>query len=271
MDVRAYVREELQLRQRRRPQYSLRAFARDLEMSPSSLCEFLANRQGFSRARALWIAKKLALTADQTEHFCDLLQSQFGHSERDKKAAAFRAMDRARSSQSQLALENFRLIADWYHFVLLEILSLNQGPKSLPEISTLIDVSVAELENAVERLVTLGFLRVEGQGDARIFTVLNEVTTVGEEVSDRAVQISHQQTLRMHADAVDRKSFADRENLTVAFSIRQNQWLEMRKEAKRAVLDVISRFANEPGPKDQTVSFTMQMINLIPMPGETEP
>lgn len=260
LDPRVYVREELEARRRRRPHYSMRAFARDLQMSPSSLCEFLASRQGLSRGRALWVAEKLNLSGDQTEHFWDLIQSQFGYSERDKKAAKFRALDRARSSKSQLALEHFRMIADWYHLVLLEILTL-PTPPSLMEISALLDVPLVELERAVARLIDLGFL-LEQNGK---LVVLTDVTTVGEEIDNRAVQISHQQMLRVHADAIDRKPFAERENLTVAFSIRQSRWPELRKEIQRAVMGVLSQFANEDEPKDQTVSMTMQMMTLLPV------
>ena len=54
-DASSYLQEELALRKARRPQYSLRAFARDLGMSPSALSEFLAGQQGMSKDRAVGI------------------------------------------------------------------------------------------------------------------------------------------------------------------------------------------------------------------------
>lgn len=266
LDARIYVREELELRQKRRPHYSLRAFARDLEISPSFLCEFLAGRQGFSRARAIWIANKLNLTDEQRDHFWDLIQAKFAHPAPLKHAAAFRAMQRAKSKPSHLELERFHLIADWYHFVLLEILGLKNGPKSLEEISTLIQAPKCDLEQALSRLEKLGFLKVsqpEDQNHLPRYELLTDMTSVGDEVPDRAVQLCHQQALRMQADAIETKSFAERENVTIVFSTRKDKWPDLRKEVQKAIIDVCAKYA-EPSPEnDQVVTLSAQWMTLI--------
>jgi uncharacterized protein (TIGR02147 family) len=271
LDPRVYVREELEIRQKRRPQYSMRAFARDLQISPSFLCEFLAGRQGLSRARALWIAEKIKLSGDQSEHFWDLIQAQFGFPEPVKKAAAVRALDRSRTSGSHLALDRFHLVADWYCFVLLEILGLETAPKSLAEISRLMDVPESDLVDAVQRLKTLGFLAEEAgdSGDVR-YKVMTEMTTVGDEVDNRAVQIAHQQTLRAHAEAIERKPFADRENFTSAFALPQADWPAFRRDIQKAILDTVAKYSNSSKGKDQVISLTMQAMTLLEPAREQE-
>ena len=263
-DPRVYVRDELQIRQKRRPQYSMRAFARDLEISPSFLCEFLAGRQGLSRARALWVAEKIKLSNEQSEHFWDLLQSQFGQPQSAKASALVRARDRSKNTKSHMNLAHFHLVADWYSFVLLELLGLGNGPKKLDEISEILNVPVVDLDAAVERLVSLGFLSLEiAEDGSSIYQVQTELTTVGDEVDDRAVQISHQECLRMHANAIDHKSFAERENLTASFSIRQAEWPALRREMVKALVDVIAKFGASANPKDQVITLTMQMMTLL--------
>lgn len=263
LDPRVYVRDELEMRQKRRPQYSMRAFARDLQISPSFLCEFLAGRQGLSRARSAWIGEKLKLSEQQTEHLWDLVQSRFGHPEAVRKAALFRVEDRAASSSSHLKLEHFYLVADWYCFLVLEILGL--GKYSLDDVSTMIGVALPDVQVAVERLIKLGFLRVTDG----VFELVTDNTTVPESVDDRALQISHQQTLRVHADAVDTKSFDARENMTIDFAVSESDWPQLRAELKKAVLDTISKFGNAPKEKDQVISFTMSALAMVPK--EPEP
>src|SRR2546430_13739191 len=51
-DYRRVLRKELESRCRTSPRYSLRAFARDLKISPSRLSEILSGKQGLSRAAA---------------------------------------------------------------------------------------------------------------------------------------------------------------------------------------------------------------------------
>lgn len=260
LDARLYVRDELTIRQKRRPQYSMRAFARDLEISPSFLCEFLAGRQGLSKARAVWIAEKIRLSPEQGEHFWDLIQAQFAHPTALRKAALTRARDRAKSVQSHLNLERFHLVADWFCFPLLELLGLENGPRTLTEAALILDVPESELMQAARNLEALGLLKNEND----MFVVTSEMTSVGDDVDDRAVQISHQQALRMHADAVDRKSYAERENFTGSFAIAREDWPAFRRECVKAMLDVISKYGNSDKKKDDVVAFTAQMMTLMP-------
>lgn len=264
-DHRAYVRQELELRQKRRPAYSMRAFARDLEVSPSFLCEFLAGRQGLSRERTVWIAEKLKLTSEQSEHFHDLVESKFALRAEKKKLAKFRAQQRARNSDSHLSLEKFHLIADWYHFALLEILGAAGPARTMKQISKLLDVPETELKAAATRLQRLGLLKKDGD---RLVPV-DDNTSVGDEVPARAIRLSHQQTLAMHAAAVDRKEYTERENVSVTFSIAAQDWPKLRKEIQQSVMNVVARFAGVEAPKDQVVSLALQAITLLDL--ETPP
>lgn len=268
-DPRAYVKEELEARQRRRPQYSMRAFARDLEISPSFLCEFLAGRQGLSRARALWIADKIHLNENQREHFWDLIQARFGYPEPVKKAAQLRAQERVRAADTHLSLDRFRLVADWYCFALLEILSLESGSRSLEEASRVLEVPLSELEAAVARMKNLGLISEQVGPEGRRFAARTEVTTVGEDVPNEAVRVSHRRALLAHADATIRKPFSERENFTGAFSIGQAEWPAFRRDLQKAVGDVVARYGATESRKNQVVSVTLQAMTLLDQEPET--
>lgn len=263
LDHTAYVRQELEQRQKRRTQYSLRAFARDLEISPSFLCEFLAGRQGVSKARVAWIASKIGLSDEQSEHFWDTVQARFAQSTSVRNAAAFRAGQRAKSPDSHLSLERFHVIADWYHFALLEILGLPNAPRSLKEISRSLGVTITDLEGAIARLTRLELLEAVGEGEARTYRPTTQVTTVGEEVPSGAIQASHQQALRMHADQAAVKNYRDRENLSVSFSVLASEWPSLRKDVQKAVMEVVARYSGKDEPKDQVISLAMQMITWL--------
>ncbi|MGE4132964.1 MAG: TIGR02147 family protein [Bdellovibrionales bacterium] len=263
-DPRFYLRQELELRQKRRPQYSLRAFARDMEISPSFLCEFLAGRQGLSRERVEWLGGKLGLSSEQQEHFWDLIESKFGRSPSVRKSARVRLAQRTQDDQGNLSLEKFRLIAEWYHFALLEILGLPESRYTNLELAEILGISSAEVREAIHRLASLGLLELSTVNGVSLIKVCDEVTSTVEQGASRAIQIAHQQTLQLHADQIEHKSIEERETLSVCLSIAQSDWEDLRRELKESVLKVLTKFATREVSADQVVSFTMQGMTLLP-------
>ncbi|MBO9666790.1 MAG: DUF4423 domain-containing protein [Bdellovibrio sp.] len=79
-NYREFILRELERRQKRNPSYSLRAFARDLEMPSSRLSEILNRKMGLSEARAMALAEKLNLEASEKEFFIDLALSEHARS-----------------------------------------------------------------------------------------------------------------------------------------------------------------------------------------------
>lgn len=263
LDARFYLREELNRRQTRRPQYSLRAFARDLEMSPSFLCEFLAGRQGLSRERVHWLAKKLDFPDEQREHFWDLIESRFGRSSESKKAAGVRVVQRSKSHDSKMSLEKFRLVAEWYNFVILEILGLPENDYSPKAMAEILGISEKEVKQAFTRLKNLGLIeesKIDGQSR---WTPTEDVTSTEEAGSCEAIQFAHQQMLRMHADQTEKLGIDRRESLSVTFSLADSDWPDFRRELKEALISVISKYGMRDGTKDQVACLSAQVIKLL--------
>lgn len=69
---RVILQQTLQSKQKKNSRYSLRAFARDLRVSPSFLSEVLNGKYGISRQLARQIAERLGFDAKESAHFCEL-------------------------------------------------------------------------------------------------------------------------------------------------------------------------------------------------------
>lgn len=263
-DHRVYLREELQLRQSRRPQYSMRAFARDLEMSPSFLCEFLAGRQGLSKERVLWVSKKLNLSNEQCDHFWDLVESKFGRTSEAKKAAEFRVLQKTKNEQNHLSLERFHVIADWYHFPLLEILGLNKRVYTHKELAEILGITENNIEAALGRMKSVGLIEEEFTefGTAK-YRVKSEYTMAGDEGESRAIQIAHQQFLNKQALFVETKPLSERENLDVTFRLTQAEWMNLCNDLRTAMMGVIAKYADSQSEKNQVACLTLQMVTLL--------
>lgn len=261
-DSRAFLQEELNMRKKRRPHYSLRAFARDLEMSPSSLCEFLSGRQGMSKERIQWIGQRIKLSDLQISHFCDLVESEFGRTEKERRIAKMRVSTRIKDDKNRISIDEFYFISDWYHLTLLEVLALKDQNYSHEELAQILSISVEELELGLNRLIHLGLLK-QNKGK---YEVQSEATIAGGEGPSRAIQMYHEQYLQMQADSISRKSSLDRENISVSLQIAQEDWLNMREEIKQSVISILTKYASNEKSKNQVVCFALQAITLLDNP-----
>ncbi|MEK2688110.1 hypothetical protein [Bdellovibrio sp. GT3] len=93
-NYRDFILRELEKRQKKNPSYSLRAFARDLEMPSSRLSEILNRKMGLSEARAINLAERLNLTQPEKEYFIDLALSEHARSAVMKEMALRRVKAR---------------------------------------------------------------------------------------------------------------------------------------------------------------------------------
>lgn len=264
LDPRAYLREELEMRKQRRPQYSLRAFARDLEMSPSYLSEFLNGHQGMSKDRCIGISRKINLSEEQAQHFWDLIESEFGRGMATRNSALHRVNLRSESNESRISVERFKYISDWYHLPLIELIDLKGQVLLLEDMEKILGVSRQELELALQRLQTLDVIEPDETSTGIGFRVKSDTTVSGGVGDEEAVRICHHQNLVKHAEMVEQKSTKERESLSVAFSIATKDWSAFQKECREAMLNVITKYAGNEKPKDQLIHFCGQAYTMLP-------
>lgn len=77
---RVILQQLLCAKQQKNGRYSLRAFARDLKISPSFLSEVLNGKYGISKKLARQISECLHFDDSDAEHFCRLADSDFSDS-----------------------------------------------------------------------------------------------------------------------------------------------------------------------------------------------
>jgi uncharacterized protein (TIGR02147 family) len=210
-----------------------------------------------------WLAKKLHFPDEQREHFWDLIEARFGRSLESKKAANVRVVQRSKSHQSKMSLEKFRLVADWYNFVILEILGLPESDYSPKNMAEILGISEKDVKQAFARLKNLGLIEETEIDGWRRWTPTEEVTSTEEAGSSEAVQMAHQQMLRMHADQTEKLGIDRRESLSVTFSLADSDWPDFRRELKEALIAVISKYGMRDGRKDQVACLSTQVIKLL--------
>ena len=86
-DYRLILKQEHHGRVSFNRRYSLRAFARDLGLAPSRLCEIFHYKQGLSRDAAGRIADRLGYDGDRKSYFLDLVTASHARNKKDRENA----------------------------------------------------------------------------------------------------------------------------------------------------------------------------------------
>lgn len=214
---------ELERRKKKNPSYSMRAFARDLEVPAPKLSEILRGKKGVSVQRGKKIALMMGLSEVETRLFLDLIESRHGRSQRERSAAQKRIQ--TRWSEYELSLETFEVISGWHYFALLELTELD-GKWDRKSIAQALGLPQEVVNQAVERLVRLGLL-VEAKKESFRQTKKSLVTS--RDIPSRAIREYHNQILGEAQKALDVTPVEKRDFSALTFSFDQSRMSEVKE------------------------------------------
>jgi uncharacterized protein (TIGR02147 family) len=162
---RSFLKSELVTRITANPAYSLRAFSKALQMTPSGLSQVLKGTKNLSQASALRVASKLGLSPDETEFFVQLVQFESAKDPEHKAAVQLRMRKHRPNNPAQdLSVDAFKMLSDWYHLPILMMTDLKGFTLSSKSVSERLGISVLEADVAIDRLARLDLLKRDDKG-----------------------------------------------------------------------------------------------------------
>lgn len=127
--------------------FSLRAYARKLGIQVSALSEILNGKRTISTKMASKILTNLGYGPLEIEQITEQ-----------------KAVD---VNESNLSLEYFRIISDWYYFAILSLAEIDNFRADEEWIAQRLNISKKEAKLALARLLKLGMLEVDKNGKVR--------------------------------------------------------------------------------------------------------
>jgi transcriptional regulator with XRE-family HTH domain len=138
--------EELILRQRRNPAYSLRSFARDLGISATALSQVLSSKRNLSKSSLTKVSDKLGLSPAEQRSYLNQLNGAIGPLDDDQFTT--------------LSDDIFQFMSNWYYFAILSLAETGNA-KSAPDwLSKHFGITALEATDAIERLLRLKLIEV---------------------------------------------------------------------------------------------------------------
>lgn len=201
INFKSFLQNEFIDRCRKNGSYSLRSFARTLKVSPAALSEMINGKRPITPKTKAKIALLLRLSPEQ-------LNQIDGAPFRTKPALQY----------DQMTVDSFALIADWYHFAIMELLALKNFKEDIRWISHTLSITPTEATIALERLLRLGLLKRDSKGKLKDGTS-GFTTSLNKGQTSEAAQRFQKQALQKAIDAIGQVPLEYRDNTSMTFAI----------------------------------------------------
>jgi uncharacterized protein (TIGR02147 family) len=261
--VQNILKRRLVERERKNPNYSLRAYARDLGINPGNLSAILQGKKGLSPQAAERIARPLGLSEGEQLELVQLAQAEFARSKKDRKQAkvALSIGEPSLRATKDLTLEAYQMISDPIHTSILEALrvpGVDASPEALAEAMGCTKNVVLDVLQRLESLELLN--RVQGR-----YQVLDVLVKSPRGFSSDAIRSHHSQILKKAETALYTQGLDEREFQSTQLCIRKTDLPEMKIFLQQMWQEFARRFAaNSDG--DGVYEFSQQLFKLGSIP-----
>ena len=258
-NYRNVLKEEWTLRAERNPRYSLRSFALAIGLAPSTLSEVLSGKKNLSLDKALAITEKLGLSESKKSYFIDLVKLETSQSE-SVRMKAIESLEQNSGSQYQhnLTIDSFKVIADWYHYPIMELVQVSGFVFNPRNIAAKLGISTLEASNAIERLERLELIEKlpSGKYGACKETVIAKTPGVSD-----GLRKFHRQMLHKAIEAIDVQSNQEKSigSETFAFDSRQ---LAQANQIIEECFDKMLKLSRKTKNKDHVYHMGIQLFKI---------
>lgn len=259
--VNDFLRRELDRRLGHNPRYSMRAFARHLDMSPGELSEVLREKRPISARACQKVARALNLSPMEFKHLLVLATTTGAV----KAGESIPLRTTVQSAQAhRLSEDRFRLVSDWWCFAILNLLDLEDVRWTSTEISNRFGISVLQAQAAMDRLERLNL--VKKSGFERVVST-NDFVEHLSEVPSEAIRRYHRSLLEKAIEALDTHSFKERDVTGIGFALDRRELKAISHEIAEFQDQLIAKYGRKRrGRKfDSVYQFETALFRLSPV------
>jgi uncharacterized protein (TIGR02147 family) len=203
-------------------QYSLRAYARSLNIPVSSLSEIINEKRPLTKKLCYKIGLSLNMSIEQIEGFTMAPVDQAQKSPQEKIDNDFR----------QIALDSFYIISEWYHYGLLQLLRTTNFQNDTTWIASRLNIDVVSAENALERLIRVGIIEVQDEGTLRDIT-LGKTSHIKSDFTNEQLRNFQIKALEKAIESLKGDSIHLRDNTSMTMAINKEAIPFAKEEIKK--------------------------------------
>ena len=250
VDFRLFLHGILAQRCRTNPRYTLRSFARRLEIDHSSLSQILRGKRALTIKTISKLGQRLNLTPAQMEKY-----TAHARSGGEVQGPEVRCRE--------LSLDAFQVIADWYHYAIFELVTVRDFRPDHRWIARHLGLTVSETNVAIERLKRLGLITVASDGAWR--QGVSFVTTTGNHFTAVAFRRLQHHVLQMAQNALEEIPFDVRDQSSMTMAINSGRIPEAKERIRRFRRD-LHDFLQADEERDAVFQLGISLYPLTKLP-----
>lgn len=256
-----FMAAALNSKQIRNSKFSIRAWAKQLgHKNPSLLAQTLKGERSISLKLAEVIANNLKLNAKE-KRFFELLTLYKRAKKESEKELYLDLLNELRPENriTNLNLDYFRFIADWYHLAILEMAAQKSFSADPEMIAKKLKGKISSLiaKNAVDRLLRLELLVRDESGKVRRS---KESLVVNYNIPSDAIRKHHKQMINLALESIEEQEIHEREISGTTLTIDSNDLPKIKKLMAKFHEEMRSFAKDSDG--DRTYQFNVQFFKL---------
>ncbi len=243
---------------RSNPSYSMRSFARDLKIAPSTLSEILKKKKGISVKKASEIVSALKLPDWQANHFVNLVALKHSRNKTDKEKARFNIESQKTSIIiGKLKSDAMKSLTSTLDLAILECTYLKQFDNTPEWIAEKLKVSSKEILESVKRLQSAQLLKISEDGQ---WSDLSPYFSSSDGIPSEAIRAFNIDILRTMEKKIINEPINDRLMKSVVFSLEEKHMNEARMILDEAIAKILTLSSKSEEKKDHVVCYSSQMF-----------
>ncbi len=223
LNLRDALTEELALRATAAPGYSLRKFAAELEVSPAQLSKVLSGKSTLSEEKISKISIILKWPAELTKRA--IIQAR---NIKGRRQISILNKQSQVTLMSDIEKETFKVISDWCHFAILELIHLKDFTPDTKFVAERLKIDLETAQAAIHRLIDLKLLKINEDGSwedsSRYSTTLKSFDT------DLAMREYQVQLLEKAKTALKEIDISQRSQTAMTFAVPKSKVAEAKEK-----------------------------------------
>ncbi len=237
------LKHSLEQRTKHNPSYSLRAFARDLNVDASNMSKMISGKLKPQKETQKRLLLKLGYSVEEI-----------------KKIIA--SKDRSFDEQfNHLNIDSFEIVSEWYHDAILELTRLSFFQPNTKWIAKTLDISEVKIKLAIDRLEKLGWLKIDSAGWHDLSG--DNTTNMDSDYTNQALKNLQISLLEKSIESVKTDPVEKRNHTSTMVTIDENDIPEVKKRIKTFRKDLTSFLERSSSKANNLYQLQIGLFSLI--------
>lgn len=256
------LNEKFRERVQANPSYSLRSFARDLKVSPSTLSEVFNERKGISKKLALQLAERLNLPEWEQLYFNQLVHAKCSVNSKAKRQAQLQLNSFIRANSFQLIQNKaLKALTSWVELAILELTYIKDFQPNIKWIAKQLLIPELTIELATKRLVEADLLEIDSKTGK--WTDVSPLFTTTDGTHSELIRNFHRSVLNLALKKLENSDVKSRTVKTVVLSVSEKNRKDVEKILDEAINKIAALGDQKSPERNDVICFSGQIFSLL--------